>query len=597
MGTFRAALVFDDALRTEANARGENYWPVYYHEVLRRIGLPYEVVAPEDLSAERLAGLSILLLPPLPRERLADGLRAAIAQWVNDGGLLVGFATEGLDDLFGIQVEGTMDHVGDEFTPAGCISLEDEDWTAPLLPAYERAAALPVIAPISVIRAPGCRELARLRSFFEQDLRRPAITWRQVGEGAACWWAFDLAQCLWKMQQGRPVYEDFDGDGKLRTMDMVVTRPWPGDIPYADLMSFVLRRILAEAGAVFLHQLPPTDDGQVPDALFHWGGDDEAATDVQVPAAEFMAEMGLPYHINIMQNPVGHHPLPRESFDRLKALGCETSIHFNFITDVEHPHAFTKQELAQQLDAYRRAYDETPTCTVFHWVSWTGWAEPARWLAELGLKGDNNRIHWRYPPVNPVNKVAFAFGTAYPMHYWDDAEHGNARIDFVSLPITAYEVGYQRGVGPEPSQLHRAIELAGLWNLTMSLFYHPIYLQSPETQAAIREALAHIDRLGLKALHMGTDELCLWWHARDASRIEWVERSNDAVTISVHAEGKHGCVVQMLAPKGEVTVDPPLSNGGMVIREHGGTRWLYVAMPPGDSTVTIRTDAPRFPSD
>jgi len=517
-----------------------------------------------------------------------------ITAWVEAGGLLIGFATEGLDELFGITVEDTIDHVEDEFTPAACISLEDNAWTAPLLPPYERASALPVIAPVKVVSAPGCRELARLRSFFERDLGRPAITWREVGAGAACWWAFDLAECLWKMQQGRPVYEDFDGDGKLRTMDQVTTRPWSGDVPYADLMSFTLRRILAEWGTVFLHPLPPTPEGEVPDALFHWGGDDEGATDVQLPAAEFMAELGLPYHINVMQSPVGTHQLPRESFDRLKALGCETSIHFNFITDVEHPHAFTKQELAEQLDTYREAYDETPVCTVFHWVSWTGWAEPARWLAELGLKGDNNRIHWRYPPTNPVNKVAFAFGTAYPLHYWDDAEHDNARIDFVSLPITAYEVGYVRDVGLEPSQLHRAIDMAAFWSLTMSLFHHPIYLCEEPARQAVREALAHIEHLGIRALHMGTDELCEWWHARDASSIVRTERGDRQITVEARTDWPTGCVAQMLAPgdadasQGEVSVEVNGEAAEAVVREQHGARWLYLALPPGRSVASVR---------
>ena len=587
MPALRAALVLDDGLRAEANARGENYWPLYAQEVLRRIGLPFEVLAPGDLTPERLADLRIVILSALPRERIERAQAQALTAWVEAGGLLIGFATEGLDDLFGVTVDGVIDHAGDEFTSAACISLEDPEWTAQLLPAYERSTAMPVIAPVKVISAPGCRELARLRSFFEQDLGRPAVTWREVGEGAACWWAFDLAECLWKMQQGRPVYDDFDGDGKLRTMDMIVTRPWRGEVPYADLMCFVLRRVLAEAGAVFLHQLPPTPEGSIPDLLLHWGGDDEGATEVQVPAAQFMVEMGLPYHINIMQSPVGTHQLPRAGFERLRELGCETGIHFNFITEVEHPHRFTRQELADQLTTYLAAYGEMTVCMVFHWVSWTGWAEPARWLAELGLRGDNNRVHWTYPPLNPVNKVAFAFGTAYPSHYWDDAEHGNARIDFVGLPITAYEVGYLRGVGVEPSQLHRTIEQGAFWNLTMSLFHHPIYLLSEETRGAVRECLAHIERLGLNALHMGTDQACLWWHARDASAIESVERADREVVAQVRCEWDHGCVLQMLAPAGEVAVSVNSAPAESAVREQHGARWLYVPVPCGRSVVQV----------
>lgn len=588
MRALRTGLLLDEALHREANARGENYWPLYAQEVLRRLGLPYEVIGPERLSADGLGPLSALILPPLPPDYLDGAHVAALSAWVAAGGLLVGLGTEGLDDLFGITIEGVLEHAEDEFTPRGCISLSDPEWADPLLPPYERGSALPVIAPMKLISAPGCRELARARSLFERDLGRPAVIWRAVGEGATCWWAFDLGECLWKMHQGRPVYEDFDGDGKLRTMDMVTTRPWPGDIPYGDLMSFLLRRVLAEAGAVFLHQLPPTPDGSVPDALLHWGGDDEGATDVQVPAAEFMASLGLPYHINIMQLPVGTHPLPRETFERLRELGCERSLHFNFISDVQHPHRFTQEELAAQLDTYLAAYGEQPVCTVFHWVSWTGWAEPARWLAELGVLGDNSRIHWRYPPVNPVNKVAYAFGTAYPNHFWDDAAHANARIPFVSIPITGYEVGYVRDRGLEPSQLHRAIDLAAFWNLTSSHFHHPIYLTEEPGRAAVREALAYLDRRGIRALHMGTDEVCRWWHARDASGIEAVERGDGYVRVRVRAEWPAGCVLQMIVPDGEPEATVNGESVACTVRDQHGARWGYVPVPPHTSEVALK---------
>lgn len=585
MGEFRVALVCDHRQWRQANAAGRNWWPAYYEDILGRMGLPYEAISAEELTAGGLAQYQVLLLPPGPVD--GDAVEA-VAAWVEAGGLVIGFATEGLDELFGIRPEGALEHVGDEFTPSGCIRLCDPQWTLELLPRCEQHSALPVIARLHLIDAPGCRELARLLSFFEQDLRRPAITWRDVGEGAACWWAFDLAECMWKMQQGRPVYEDFDGDGKLRTMDQVVTRPWSAEVPYADLMLMALRRIIAGRGAVFLSQLPRAQDGSVPDAVFHWGGDDEGNPSVSVPAAEFMAELGLPYHINIMQSEPGVHPLPREDFERLRELGCERSIHFDFITHVEHPCLLTEEALAAQLQSYLAAYGEMPVCTVFHWVSWTGWAEPARWLAELGLLGDNNRIHWRYPPINPTNRVGFAFGTGWPLHYRDDWQHANARIDFVSLPICGYEVGHFLGRF-EPAQLRRAIEMAARWGLTMSLFFHPIRLTEDAPRQAVREALAHIERLAINALHMGTDALCRWWHERDASAIERVEWAGDELRLTVRAESERGCVVELLARREEkpvVAINE--AAGDCVVRERCGDRWLSVALPPGRSEVRVR---------
>jgi len=587
MPQFKAALLYDDDLRAAANTDSRNYWPVYYSEILRRMGLPHTLVSAQQLTTDSLADYAVLLLPPLPDGYLTREHAGVLTDWVSAGGLLIAFATPGLDDLFGITVEGTIAQADDEYTASACIRLADEQFTKQLLLPYDQGAALPVLAPVQQLAAPDCREIARLLSFFEQDLHRPAVTYRTIGSGAACYWAFDIAECTWKMHQGRPVYEDYDGDGSLRTMDMVPTRPWTADVPYADLMMFTLRRIIAEHGGVFIHQLPPCDDGSIPDAVFHWGGDDEGVTDVQIPATEFMVQMNLPYHINIMQAPIGTHQLSKKSFDRLKQLGCETSIHFNFTTAGQQPYHITRQDLADQLDTYYEAYGEVPVCTVFHCMTWTGWAEPARWLADLGLKGDNNKAHWRYPPSNPVNKCNFAFGTSYPSHYWDDYTRDNRRIEFTSQPVTAYECGYTPQA-TEFSQLHRAIELAKFWNLTMNLFFHPVYLTRAEPRAAVKEAFAHIEKLGMTAAHLGTDGLCLWWHERDKSAIEAIERDERNTTIRTHTAYPAGCIVQMLCPQDEPeTVQVNGRPAQFVIREQHGTRWLYVAMPTGQAEAAI----------
>ncbi len=588
MSAFRAALAYDDLLRADANAAGANYAPVYYTEILSRLGLPHDALAPAAITAQTLEDYSALLLPPLPPGHLSAEAVEAIAAWVEAGGLLVGFAAPGLGGVFGIDVVDLIVQAGDEFTAAACVRLNDPEWTRGLLPPYDQECSIPIVAPVQVLSAPECRELARLLTFFERDTGTPAITYRQVGRGAACYFAFDLGHCMLAMHQGRPVWEDYDGDGWLRTSDQVATRPFPADVPYSDLLMFTLRRVIAEHGGVFLHQLPPTADEAVPDAVFHWGGDDEGATDVQLPAAEFMADLGLPYHINIMPEPIGHHPLPRETFDRLTDIGCETSIHFNFITDGRQPYAFSRDDLAEQLADYQAAYNQTPVCTVFHCATWTGWADPARWLAELGLKGDNNRLHRPFPPKNPTNKCNYAFGTAYPFHYYDDHAHQNGRIDFTSQPITAYECGYVLGERTEFSQLHRAIEQAGFWHLTQNMFFHPIRLTEEHPREAVREALRYCDELGLNALHFGTDELCLWWHARAASSVDPLADGGEGMTLRTRTDWPEGCIVQMLWRKD--TPPSVLVNGqpaGYLVREEYGCRWLYIACPTADAEVYV----------
>ena len=176
MSAFRAALAYDDLLRADANAAGANYPPVYYPEILSRMGLPHDTLAPAAITAQALQSYSVLLLPPLPPGHLTAEALEAIPAWVEAGGLLVGFATHGLQALFGVDVVDLIAQPGDEFTAAACVRLNDPEWTHGLLPSYDQECSIPIIAPVQVLSAPECRELARLLTFFERDTGTPAIT-------------------------------------------------------------------------------------------------------------------------------------------------------------------------------------------------------------------------------------------------------------------------------------------------------------------------------------------------------------------------------------------------------------------------------------
>ena len=118
MSAFRAALAYDDLLRADANAAGANYPPVYYTEILSRMGLPHDTLAPVAITAQALERYSVLLLPPLPPGHLSLEALEAISAWVEAGGLLIGFATPGLQALFGVDVIDLIAQPGDEFSAA-----------------------------------------------------------------------------------------------------------------------------------------------------------------------------------------------------------------------------------------------------------------------------------------------------------------------------------------------------------------------------------------------------------------------------------------------------------------------------------------------
>jgi len=95
------------------------------------------------------------------------------------------------------------------------------------------------------------------------------------------------------------VTEDWDGDGHMRASDLcVIPKHLSAQVPYGDALLAILANLLLRCGVPPFEMLPPLD-GERPDFLCYWGGDDEFLHN-QCEASRFMAEHGLPYHINVL---------------------------------------------------------------------------------------------------------------------------------------------------------------------------------------------------------------------------------------------------------------------------------------------------------
>lgn len=582
-----AAVYFDDELRADANAAGANYWYAYTREICMQMGLMFEELSRSRLRADELAQYRVLILPDLPAKYLQPQEKQALADWVEGGGLLIGFATGGLGDLFGVVVEDELPQPDDAFTPAATLRYVDPELARPVMFPGDEDMPVLIVSPVKLLRLVEGRALANLLNVQGRELRRPAIALRDVGHGQALYFCFNVAQTIWALHHGRPIDDDYDGDGKLRFSDGMITRPFTTRVPYADMLMYLLRNVIARQGLPFIHGLPPMPDGDIPDALFHYGGDDEGASDLQLIASRTMRELGLPYHINIMPHPDGHFGMSKVEYEQLKANGHEPSLHFNFIDGVEHPCKFTRRQVQQQVDWYVAAFGELPVCTVFHWVTWHGWTEVAEWLAGAGVKADNSRFIQYCPPTNPVNTVGFGFGTGYPFFHYCDWRKDNDRIRFLGMPIGAYEVGYL-GAEVQFHTLRLAIDMARFWHLPMNLFYHPIYVaQYPACVEAIKQGLAYIEQTGLKALHVGPDEATEWWLARSEARLSEVEQADRAVSFTTDCHWSAGMIVQLLWTGDEPQVQVDGQPAKWAVRQEYGARWLYVAMPAGRHEVKV----------
>src|SRR5262249_5535206 len=247
----------------------------------------------------------------------------------------------------------------------------------------------------------------------------------------------------------------------------------------------------------------------------------------------------------------------------------------------------TEADAAEQVRLFLHTYGRLPVCTVNHCCRWWGWVEPARWLGAAGVRADNSRIHRGSPPLNPVNELAFGFGTAYPFWFCDDASGRDRRLPVLCQPITAYEIGYRSAISgsaapedPDQTDLARVaevVEVALHYHLTVNMFYHPVYIaRSPACRAAIDELLRLLQESGAVAAHMGNDALYDWWEARSRSLVlEW-EMDETSLRFTASCAAPDGMVVQI--PVGDVPLAAARVDGAPLAvqtREEFGQRWLW----------------------
>jgi len=592
----RAAWAYDELRHRRLNAEGRDYWHVYTAEILDRLGLSADAVAPQVLvSAAELERHSLVILGQVPDEGWPASAASDLEAWVSDGGILIGFATDGLDELFGVQASDVVEQPSGIYSIGGYLRLLNVPLTAGIHP--EAHADQPLII-VSRVRAVTPASAEAVADFLAPDPARPgsgtaarptahaAVTQRAVGPGWAFYIGFDLPQTMWLIHQGRPIDADYDGDGYLRVMDARIIGENHPEVAYTDELHLLLQSMIGCQPIPLVHQIPPVG-GEVADVLLYFGGDDEGDPNNQIVASDFMSERGLPYHINVMAVDGGFALGPSE-IEHIESNGHELALHYNFIDGFAHPTGFTQDDVRQQAAVFRAVFGRPSVCSVNHWCRWTGWCEPARWMMQEGQLADNSWLGPDADVLNPTNIIDFSFGSAFPRRRWDDWRSGNECLRFVQEPIVAYEVGYQ-GEETDFATLHRAVDMALGYHATWSLFHHPVYIaQYPACRRAIDELLRYLEEKGVTACTMGNDELARWWLARGEARVCNVGVHDREVSFEAQCDYPGGFVVKLcLGDVGECecTVSG-VSAYSKVIAEFG-RHWAYIPLPPGRSEVRV----------
>jgi len=587
-----AAWVYSERQHRQANTEGLNYWDLYIGEMCAQMGLTVDVIAHRQLAEEHtLSRYSCILVGRLSEGAANVEARDRLARWVSRGGLLVGFATQGLDDLFGLTEAGaTVEQpTGNPFTQTAYVRLRAASVGEDSLPYLHPTKPLLAYGEARAVRARGATVLADLVDLDHQRTFGAGTTVNRVGTGWAAYFAFSLPQTVWVLHQGRPVDRDWDGDGYYRTGDLFVIGDNEIEIPYADHFIWLLESILARHPHPSIYTMPPTQ-GKVPTALFYWVGDDEFVAGDQLRASNYLRSLGLPYHINLMYQD-GEFSISAAEAQAIRNNGHDFSLHYNFVPSNGFPSGkeFSAEDVRVQAEAFAAHFGCYPHATVNHWLRWVGWADPARWMSEAGGKGDGSFVHARMPPLDPCDVFGFPFGTSFPFRFYDDWRSGNERLDFVEKPITGYEMGYS----PEATHyanLHRLLDLTHRQHLMTSLFYHSNRIAGiAKCRDAITEVLSYLNDQKVVAKHLSLDGVVRWWLARLGSSIVDVVLTDGGMQMGVLVESSDGLVVRV--PVGERQVSTVLCDG--VANHHEiwserGQRWLMVPVSVGEHQLDVR---------
>ena len=587
------AFVLDETLRDELNASGQNYWDVYLEEIADLLGVRADVLSPHDLAnGKSLTEVRALIVGWHTGRRLDAPVLDAIRNWVRDGGILIGFGTHGLDDVFGVRRGQPVAQTPDDYAISGYFDYRNHPLTRELHWTIFLEQKLIILSDLDAIEPTSAEELARLFDPEARDLNRPAVTWNRFGRGAAACFAFDAAKTVWLLHQGRPVQNDRVTDGVWpRACDLQLLGDHSRKVRYADQIVFLIQNLIARAGVPFIHQIPPKD-GRVADAMLSYGGDEyQGPTELSLDASDWMREKGLGYHINML--PV--HPITAEQMRHIREDNRhEVSIYYGLC---EHDgYRMFPQRYLEQSEQFQQRFGFGPITTVNKWLGWTGWTEPAKWMLAAGGKSDNSfngyNLAWTHPLANTSN-FSFGFGTSYPFHFYDDHRHGNRRIDFLEQPIACYEVGHRGATLDNETdashEVHLAVEMAIRWHLVMNMFYHPAYVaRYPRCRQAIEEILRYIEHRNANVHHVGNDEVWRWWDARSRSAIRLVDAKPDSVEFDCDGQYHGGMVFKMLLtrPLETVKIDGNYPAEYETRHEFGG-HWLMAVLPPGRHRLRI----------
>ena len=237
------------AARSSSWEPGTDRFTSYYAEILRGEGLNEFSTADGPVTAQALAGKSLVILGAVP---VTDAEVAVLQNWVASGGNLIAMRPDkklapllGLSDAGGTLANGYM-----KVDPGSASGAGIDPQTLQFHGTADR------------YTLSGAQEVAGLYSDAVTETANPAVSLRDVGSsgGQTATFAYDLARSVVYTRQGNPAWagQKRDGTGNgIRSVDLFygakagdIQPDWvdPGriDVPQADEQQRLLANLITE---------------------------------------------------------------------------------------------------------------------------------------------------------------------------------------------------------------------------------------------------------------------------------------------------------------------------------------------------------------
>lgn len=529
-------IVVTQMVSKDVNPRAPTW--VYITEILRRAGLFFEPMSPDDLEELfHRPPCVVVLAGHLP---LTAKQRHALTTWVNHGGALLGLGgTSGLDEVFGVQNVCAFED--------GWLRIKTPDHPV----TRGLRSSLHVFGGYALV--PGAATVLADADTGNRYAQGSAILENRFGKGQALLLGPDLIFSIVHIQQGVSVLQDAEpapdssaavNDGTLKAEDGMVLN-WQRDrVPAApdngliflepisdELRELILRGIfhLARQQRLMLPVLYYWPRGVESVGLISHDTDGNDPT--KAPALlEVMRRCGV-QSTWLLLYPGGY---PSDFYRQLKQHGFEIGLHYDAMTG--GPHTFWSKEnflfqhrWVRQTAGLKHIYSNKN-----HYTRWEGRLQFWRWCEEVGVHSDETR--------GPSKKgtIGFPLGGSQPYFPLDD-EAASLRF-FSVLEVNLMTQDLVVTCPPEygPQLLDSAVRHHGVAHF----LFHPAHILKP----GVADALT-------KVIEYGRAKRLEWW--KNEQIYEW-ETLRRGVTASFEPPG----AMNLHAPR-------PLSQATLLVLRPG----------------------------